>query len=45
MHETMPLQILDRFTEFFEVSHTFSAQGSNARIVVWANERSVAQDK
>jgi hypothetical protein len=39
------LQILDPFTELFEVGHTFSAHGSNAQIVVWVNERSVAQDK
>ena len=45
MHETIPLQILVPFTELFEVGHTSSAHGSNARIVVWVNERSVAQDK
>jgi hypothetical protein len=28
-----------------EVGHTFSPHGSNAQIVVWVNERSVAQDK
>jgi len=44
MHETIPLQILDPFTELFEVGHT-SPHGSNAQIVVWVNERSVAQDK
>ena len=32
MHETIPLQILDPFTELFEVGHTSSAHGSNARI-------------
>jgi hypothetical protein len=42
MHETIPLQVLDPFTGLFEVSHTFSAHGSNARIVVWVNERPVA---
>jgi len=45
IQETIPLQILDPFTELFEVGHTFSAHGSNARIVAWINERSVAQDK
>jgi hypothetical protein len=45
MHETIPLQILDPFTELCEVGHTFSAHGSNAQIVAWINERSVAQDK
>ena len=44
MHETIPLQILDPFTELFEVGHTVSAHGSNAQIVAWVNERSVAQD-
>ena len=34
MHETIPLQILEPFTELFEVGHTFSAHGSNAQIVV-----------
>jgi len=45
MHETIPLQILDPFTELFEVGHTFLPTVSNAQIVVWVNERSVAQDK
>jgi hypothetical protein len=45
IHETIPLQILDPFTELFEVGHTFSARGSNAQIVAWIKERSVAQDK
>jgi len=45
IQETIPLQILDPFTELFEVGHTFSAHGSNAQIVAWINERSVAQDK
>ena len=45
MHETIPLQILDPFTELFEVSHTSSALGSNAQIVLWVDERSVAEDK
>lgn len=45
MHETIPLQILDPFTGLREVGHTFSAHGSNAQIVAWINERSVAQDK
>jgi len=36
MYETIPLQILDPFTELFEVGHTFSAHGSNAQIVVSA---------
>jgi len=35
MRETIPLQILDPFSEFFEVGHTFSGHGSNTRIVVW----------
>jgi len=45
IQETIPLQILDPFTELFEVGHTFSGHGSNAQIVAWINERSVAQDK
>jgi len=45
MHETIPLQILDPFTELFEVGHTSPPTVSNAQIVVWVNERSVAQDK
>jgi hypothetical protein len=45
MRETIPLQILDPFPELFEVGHTFSAHGSNAQILVWVNERSVAEDK
>jgi hypothetical protein len=44
IHETIPLQIFDPFTELFEVGHTVSAHGSNAQIVAWVNERSVAQD-
>jgi hypothetical protein len=43
MHETIPSQILDPFTELCEVGHAFSAHGSN--VVAWINERSVAQDK
>ena len=39
MHETIPLQILDPFTELFEVGHTFSAHGSNAQIVVYGHAR------
>jgi hypothetical protein len=35
MHETIPSQILDSFSELFDLGHTFSAHGSNARIVVW----------
>ena len=31
MDETIPLQILDPFTGFFEVGHTCSAQGQNAQ--------------
>ena len=45
IQETIPLRILDPFTELFEVGHTFAAYGSNAQIVAWINERSVAQDK
>jgi hypothetical protein len=45
MHETIPLLILNPFTELREAGHTFSAHGSNAQIVGWINERSVAQDK
>jgi hypothetical protein len=45
MHETIPLQILDPLTELREAGHTFSAHGSNAQIVAWINERSVARDK
>jgi hypothetical protein len=44
MRETIPLQILDPFIELCAVSHTFSRQGSNARIAVWVDERSVGQD-
>jgi hypothetical protein len=44
IHETIPLQIFDPFAELFEVGHTVSAHGSNAQIVAWVNERSVAQD-
>ena len=44
IHETIPLQIFDPFTELYEVGHTVSAHGSNAQIVAWVNERSVAQD-
>ena len=44
IHETIPLQIFDPFTELFEVGHTVSAHGSNAQIVAGVNERSVAQD-
>jgi hypothetical protein len=36
MHEMIPLQILDPFTELFEVGHTLSAHGSDAQIVVSA---------
>jgi hypothetical protein len=32
MHETIPLQVLDPFTKLYEVGHTCSARGSNARI-------------
>jgi hypothetical protein len=42
MDETIPLQILDPSTGLYEVGHTFSAHGSNAQIVVWVSERSVA---
>jgi hypothetical protein len=45
MHETIPLQILDPFTELFEVGHTFSAHGSNAQIAARVNARFVAQEK
>jgi hypothetical protein len=40
IHETIPLQILDPFTELFEVGHTSSPDGSNAQIVAWVNEPS-----
>jgi hypothetical protein len=38
MHETIPWQILDPFTELFEVSHTSPPHGSNAQIVVSGQE-------
>jgi hypothetical protein len=34
MRETVPLQILDPFIVLFDVSHTPSRHGSNARIAV-----------
>jgi hypothetical protein len=34
MHETILWQILDPFTELFEVGHTSPPHGSNAQIVV-----------
>jgi len=43
--KTIPLQILDPFTELCEVSHIFSTQGSNAQIILWFNECSVPQGK
>jgi hypothetical protein len=45
IQEPIPLQILDPFAELCEVGHTCSTHGSNAQIVAWINERSVAQDK
>jgi hypothetical protein len=45
MQETIPLQILDPFTKLCEAGHAFSAHGSNAQIVAWISERSVARDK
>lgn len=45
MHETIPLQILDPFTELFEVGHTSRSTGSNAETVVWVNPSFFAQDK
>ena len=39
IHETIPLQILDPFTELFEVGHTVSARGSNAQASAWISEQ------
>ena len=44
IQETIPLQILGSCAELCEVSHIFTAHGSNAQIVAWINERSSAQD-
>jgi hypothetical protein len=44
IQETIPLQILVSCAELCEVSHIFTAHGSNAQIVAWINERSSAQD-
>jgi len=43
MHETIPLQILDPFTELFEVGHTSPPTVKMPRSFVWVDERSVAQ--
>lgn len=32
------MQILDPFIEIFDVSHTSSRHGSNARIAAWVND-------
>ena len=39
IHETIPLQILDPFTELFEVGHTVSARGSNALVPIRISEQ------